>query len=45
MIAFKEVLIFILSTFGLSLAVFTLILVVETIFGKIIMFIRRKKGE
>ena len=42
MIAFKEVLIFILSTFGLSLTVFILLLVAETIFDKIIIFIRRR---
>ena len=41
MIAFKEVLIFILSTFGLSLTVFILLLVSETILDKIIIFIRR----
>lgn len=42
MIAFKEVLIFISSTFGLSLAVFILLLLVETILDKIIIFIRRR---
>lgn len=44
MIAFKEVLIFIISTFGLSLAVFILLLVAETILDKIIIFIRRWKN-
>ena len=43
MIAFKEVLIFIISTFGLSLAVFILLLVAETILDKIITF--NKKGN
>ena len=43
MIAFKEVLIFILSTFGLSLAVFILLLVSEAILDKIIIFIRRRE--
>lgn len=42
MIVFKEVLIFILSTFGLSLAVFILLLLAETILDKIIIFIRRR---
>lgn len=38
MIAFKEVLIFIISTFGLSLIVFILLLVAETILYKIISY-------
>ena len=41
MIAFKEVLIFIISTFGLSLAVFILLLVAEKILDKIIIFIKK----
>lgn len=41
MMAFTEVLIFISTTFGLSLVVFILLLVAETILDKIIIFIRR----
>ena len=45
MIAFKEVLMFIISTFGLSLAVFILLLVIETILYTIITFIRRRRKK
>lgn len=45
MIAFKEVLMFIISTFGLSLAVFILLLLIETILEKIIIFIRRSRKK
>lgn len=45
MIAFKEVLTFISSTFGLSLSVFILLLVGETILDKIITFNKKEDNN